>query len=93
MPSKRNQAGNKFVHSYREDGVRSILRLLMMWTGFVPRLYRVDDAAKPGLAISEWLMYYLDDCGSVDEAVARTKADGFQLRMASEPSSGRVGAK
>lgn len=49
------------------------------------------DPTKPGLAISEWLMYYLDEFASVDEAVAKTKEDGFQLRMASEPSSGKSG--
>lgn len=49
------------------------------------------DAAKPGLAISEWLLYYLDQCASVKDAVTKTRQDRFQLRMASEPTSGKSG--
>jgi choloylglycine hydrolase len=46
------------------------------------------DASKPGLSLSQWLTWYLDTCGSVAEAVERTRAAPFQLRMAVEPTSG-----
>jgi choloylglycine hydrolase len=49
------------------------------------------DASKPGLSLGQWLAWYLDTCGSVAEAVERTRAEPFQLRMAVEPSSGKPG--
>jgi choloylglycine hydrolase len=49
------------------------------------------DPSKPGLSISQWLAWYFDNCASVAEAVERTRAEPFQLRMAHEPSSGKSG--
>lgn len=46
------------------------------------------DPSRPGLSLSQWLTWYLDSCGSVAEAVKRTRAAPFQLRMAVEPNSG-----
>ncbi|WZO98472.1 linear amide C-N hydrolase [Isosphaeraceae bacterium EP7] len=50
------------------------------------------DEATPGLAISMWLQYYLDQFGSVAEAVAATESKPFQLLMVTEPSSKQAGA-
>jgi choloylglycine hydrolase len=49
------------------------------------------DPSKPGLSVSQWLAWYLDNCASVAEAVERTRAEPFQIRMAVEPSSGKKG--
>lgn len=49
------------------------------------------DPAKPGLAITQWITWYLDTCGSVAEAVERTRAEPFQLRMTVEPTSNAAG--
>ncbi len=49
------------------------------------------DPSKPGLSITQWLTWYLDTCGSVAEAVERTRAEPFQLRMTVEPTSGMAG--
>ncbi len=49
------------------------------------------DPSKPGLSISQWLAWYFDNCATVAEAVERTRAEPFQLRMAHEPSSGKSG--
>ncbi|MFL1462224.1 linear amide C-N hydrolase [Roseococcus sp. DSY-14] len=49
------------------------------------------DPAKPGLSIGQWLTWYLDTCATVAEAVERTRAEPFQIRMAVEPNSGKPG--
>jgi penicillin V acylase-like amidase (Ntn superfamily) len=38
------------------------------------------DVAKPAISAMEWLQYYLDNFATVEEAVAATEADAFQVR-------------
>lgn len=45
------------------------------------------DESLPGLSMSIWLQYYLDQFATVEEAVASFESHPFQLRMAVEPSS------
>lgn len=45
------------------------------------------DEKVPGLSMSMWLQYYLDQFATVADAVAATKAKPFQLLMAVEPTS------
>lgn len=45
------------------------------------------DEKVPGLSMSLWAQYYLDQFASVDEAVKALKTDPYQLRMAVEPKS------
>lgn len=45
------------------------------------------DEAVPGLCMSLWIQYYLDNFATVEEAVAATKAKPYQLLMAVEPTS------
>lgn len=49
------------------------------------------EPALPGLSMSLWLAWYLDSCATVAEAVERTRARPFQLRMAVDPTSGKTG--
>ena len=49
------------------------------------------DAKIPGLTISLWPQYYLDNFATVKEAVAALKTQPYQLLMAVEPSSGKAG--
>jgi choloylglycine hydrolase len=48
------------------------------------------DPNVPGLSISEWVQWRLDVCGSVAEAVERTRAGMDQLQMAVEATSGKA---
>ncbi len=45
------------------------------------------DETVPGLSMSLWAQYYLDQFATVDEAVKALKTDPYQLRMAVEPTS------
>jgi penicillin V acylase-like amidase (Ntn superfamily) len=47
------------------------------------------DEAVPGLSMSMWVQYYLDQFATVEEAVKSHESQPFQLRMAVEPSSGK----
>lgn len=49
------------------------------------------DEKLPGLCISLWEQYYLDNFATVAEAVAALKTQPYQLLMAVEPSSGKAG--
>jgi choloylglycine hydrolase len=49
------------------------------------------DGNLPGLTISLWPQYYLDNFATVAEAVAALEARPYQLRMAVEPTSGKPG--
>lgn len=46
------------------------------------------DETVPGLSMSMWVQYYLDQFATVKEAVKSFESRPFQLRMAVEPSSG-----
>jgi choloylglycine hydrolase len=48
------------------------------------------DPSVPGLSLSQWLAWYLDTCADVAEVVARTRENPWQLRMATEPGSGKA---
>ncbi len=43
------------------------------------------DSSLPGLSLSEWVGFYLDNFATVAEAVAYTQEHPFQLRMTVEP--------
>lgn len=45
----------------------------------------------PGLSISLWPQYYLDNFATVKEAIEALKTQPYQLLMAVEPSSGKAG--
>lgn len=45
------------------------------------------DGSVPGLSMSMWVQYYLDQFATVEEAVKSFETNPFQLRMAVEPSS------
>jgi penicillin V acylase-like amidase (Ntn superfamily) len=45
------------------------------------------DEKLPGLCMSLWAQYYLDQFATVEEAVKSLKSEPFQLRMAVEPTS------
>lgn len=45
------------------------------------------DEKIPGLSMSLWAQYYLDQFATVDEAVKALKTEPYQLRMAVEPTS------
>lgn len=47
------------------------------------------DPALPGLSMTAWVQYYLDNFATVAEAIAHTRANPYQLRMAVEPTSGK----
>jgi len=47
------------------------------------------DSSLPGLSMSMWVQYYLDQFATVDEAVKSFKSHPYQLRMAVESSSGK----
>ncbi len=47
------------------------------------------DESIPGLSMSMWVQYYLDQFATVDEAVKSFETQPYQLRMAVEPSSGK----
>jgi choloylglycine hydrolase len=47
------------------------------------------DASIPGLSMSMWVQYYVDNFATVEEAIAHTRQNPYQLRMAVEPSSGK----
>jgi len=47
------------------------------------------DESLPGLSMSMWVQYYLDQFATVEEAVKSFESQPFQLRMATEPSSGK----
>lgn len=47
------------------------------------------DTQIPGLCMSVWVQYYLDNFATVAEAVASLKSSPYQLLMATEPSSGK----
>lgn len=49
------------------------------------------DERLPGLAISLWPQYYLDNFATVAEAVAALETQPYQLLMVVEPSSGKAG--
>jgi choloylglycine hydrolase len=49
------------------------------------------DEKIPGLTISLWLQYYLDNFATVKEAVDALKTQPYQLLMAVEPTSGKAG--
>lgn len=44
-----------------------------------PSQYGERDPSKPGLSLTQWAQYYLDNFKSVDEAVAFTEAQSFQV--------------
>ncbi len=48
------------------------------------------DPAVPGLSMSMWPQWYLDQCATVAEAVERTRQAPFQLRMAVYPANGKA---
>ncbi|MEW4489514.1 linear amide C-N hydrolase [Thalassoglobus sp. JC818] len=47
------------------------------------------DESLPGLSMSLWVQYYLDQFATVQEAVDSLKTNPYQLRMAVEPTSGK----
>ena len=47
------------------------------------------DESVPGLSMSMWVQYYLDQFATVQEAVDSLKTNPYQLRMAVEPTSGK----
>lgn len=49
------------------------------------------DETIPGLTISLWPQYYLDNFATVKEAVEAIKTQPYQLLMAVEPQSGKAG--
>lgn len=49
------------------------------------------DPSRPGLSVSEWVGFYLDNFATVAEAVAYTQEQPFQMRMAVEPGSQKAG--
>jgi len=49
------------------------------------------DEKLPGLSMSLWPQYYLDNFATVKEAIAALKADPYQLIMVVEPNSGKAG--
>jgi len=48
------------------------------------------DESLPGLSMSLWVQYYLDQFATVDEAVKSFETSPYQLQMMVEPSSGRA---
>jgi penicillin V acylase-like amidase (Ntn superfamily) len=48
------------------------------------------DAARPGLSVSMWTQYYLDNFPTVAAAVAAWETVPYQLLDANEPSGGRI---
>ncbi|WP_417847707.1 linear amide C-N hydrolase [Thalassoglobus sp.] len=48
------------------------------------------DESLPGLCMSMWVQYYLDQFATVEEAVNSYKEHPYQLQMAVEPSSGKA---
>lgn len=73
------------VDGINEPGL-AVHMLYLPETATAPR-----DPAVPGLSISLWLQWYLDTCATVAEAVARTRDAPFQLQMAADPVSGKLG--
>lgn len=51
--------------------------------------YGNRDASQPGLSVTMWVQYYLDNFQSVDEAVKFTQANAFQLVAFLQPDSQR----
>jgi choloylglycine hydrolase len=49
------------------------------------------DEKVPGLSMSVWPQYYLDNFATVKEAVAALKTQPYQLVMVIEPNSGKAG--
>lgn len=49
------------------------------------------DEKAPGLTISLWPQYHLDNFATVNEAIAALKTEPYQLLMAVEPTSGKAG--
>lgn len=47
------------------------------------------DPSVPGLSMSMWVQYYLDQFATVADAVKSFESSPYQLRMAVEPSSGK----
>lgn len=47
------------------------------------------DASLPGLSMSMWVQYYVDNFATVAKAIAHTRANPYQLPMAVEPTSGK----
>lgn len=47
------------------------------------------DKAVPGLSMSLWVQYYLDNFATVEDAVRATRENPYQLQMAVEPTSGK----
>lgn len=47
------------------------------------------DPSLPGLSMSMWVQYYLDQFATVDEAVKAFQTQPYQLQMAVEPVSGK----
>ena len=68
------------------DGVNekglAVHMLYLPETTCAPRDERV-----PGLSMSVWVQYYLDQFATVDEAIKALKTEPYQLLMAVEPSS------
>ncbi|TVQ63642.1 MAG: linear amide C-N hydrolase [Phycisphaerales bacterium] len=44
----------------------------------------------PGMSMSLWVQYYLDNFATVEEAVRSTREEPYQLLMTVEPTSGRA---
>lgn len=76
---------NAAVDGVNEAGLAGHV-LYLPETSSAPR-----EPSVPGLSMSQWLSWYLDNCATVAEAVERTRARPFQLRMAVEPTSGKAG--
>ncbi|VTR98963.1 linear amide C-N hydrolase [Tuwongella immobilis] len=49
------------------------------------------DPSIPGLSVSLWVQYYLDQFATVSEAVKAIQLEPYQLRMATDPNSGKAG--
>jgi hypothetical protein len=49
------------------------------------------DEKVPGMAMSVWPQHYLDNFGTVAEAMSALKTDPYQLVMVVEPNSGKAG--
>ena len=48
------------------------------------------DESIPGLSMTKWLQYYLDQFATVEEAVKAFEAEPYQLLMTVEPTSGKA---
>jgi choloylglycine hydrolase len=84
-----SQYGSVIITAYdcgTADGLNerglSCNMLYLPETSVAPR-----DETIPGLSMSMWLQYYLDQFATVDEAVKTLKLEPYQLLMAIEPTS------